>query len=232
MSMVSHEVAMTRPSLTFSVEGLSVRDELLVKTFVRLLVTRTEHEWLYQAQPADLRMVAEGVLSKNLVAHSGDQQQALVLGALPSARANYLCMPLRADELLQELNRVGAMITAARPMVASDPTDWNKEPARLLRWPPTSLINTPARMRLATLLTGKPQTLAMLQLRSGQPLADCRVFLSDLERTGLLKGVLAPASPSSHAAQAPAKTDSPVVAPSGLLARIRNRLGIFSGTKS
>ncbi len=217
--------------LTFSVEGLPARDELLVKSFVRLLKHRTAHEWLYQAQPADLRMVAEGVLSKNLVANSGQQQQALVLGSLPNPRPGYLCMPLRADELQHELDRLGALIVEARPAGAENGVNWNAEaPARLLRWPPADLVATPQRMRLATLLTGKPLTLNQLHRRSGQPEAECGAFLNELLRAGLLAGAAVPAAAS--AAPAMEKPDTPAVAPTGLLSRIRNRLSLFTLGKS
>ncbi len=217
-----------RAVMTFSVEGLAAREELLVKSFVRLLKHRTIHDWFYQAQPADLRMVADGVLSKNLAVLSGEQQQALVLGATPSQRPNYLCLPLRADELLAELNRLGGLIAAARPALTDTP-DWSRETIRLLRWPPAALVATPQRMRLATLLTGKPLTLAQLQLRSGQSLVPCTQFLDDLHRAGLLDR---PQQNVGKAAVVPVATAKLAIAPLGLLARIRSRLGILNSGKS
>ncbi len=221
------------PILTFSVEGLSAREELLVKTFVRLLKLRTLHEWHYQAQPADLRMVAEGVLSKNLAALSGEQQQALVLGSLPGTRPNYLCMPLRADELQQELNRVGALIVAARQTQLPSALDWVTHPVQLTRWPQADLVATPQRLRMATLLTGKPLTLEQLQLRSGQTQEQCILCLTDFGRAGLLRGRQAAVGTPSTAAMT--TNALPIAKPAahtplalGLLARIRNRLGLLS----
>ncbi|MFS2055626.1 hypothetical protein ACEN8K_43375, partial [Variovorax sp. CT11-76] len=48
-----------RPLLSFSIEGLPARDELLFKSLVRLLDHRTHQHWAWQVEGADLRVVGD-----------------------------------------------------------------------------------------------------------------------------------------------------------------------------
>lgn len=232
-----------RAVLSFSVEGLTAREELLFKSYVRLLDHRSVHGWLYSAQPmhlradfkVDLRVVTDG-LDITLIPQA---QQLLTLGTIDRKRDAYLCLPLRANELEEAMNRQGALILSSRaaltPPGSTEPTGTSahvyinlNETVRLLRWPPASLLGSPGRMRLATLMTGQPLTLAALQQRSGQPTQSCVEFVSDLKQAGCLGSL-----PSTAPAQRPiAKPGAAPVVQPGLLARIRSRLGLQTGGRA
>jgi hypothetical protein len=226
-----------RPSLSYSIQGMSARDELLIKSFVRLLNSRCEHNWRYSAQTAQLHMMSDSWAAKLAAtrpAKTKSVQPILVLGDMPSARENYLCMPLRVEEVLGMLNLLGSQLASSSPaVVAAQGPDWETDAVRLVRWPPAQLLGSLGRMRLATLLTGKPLRLADLQQRSGQPLADCTAFLHALGGAGLLRSdrtdsaQLSAAIAKNQVSQANQATP-PAAVQKGLLARIRNRLGIFS----
>jgi hypothetical protein len=90
------------------------------------------------------------------------------------------------------------------------------------------------RIRLATLMTGRPTTLALLQQRSGLAQQDCLDFLVDLRRAELLESTRpaeAPAAPAPAPEAAPVESRPATLARDpvqpGLLARIRNRLGLL-----
>lgn len=234
-----------RALLSFSVEGLPPREELLLKSLVRLLDHRTHQHWAWKAGQADLRVVG-GQAS----VETGDSATAVPVLAIgqPDAQrgGHFLPLPLHADELEHTLNRLGAMVVHARGLglAAPDGHIAEDEEFRLLRWPPAALLETPARVRLATLMTGRPTSLQLLRQRSGFAPQDCLDFLADLRRADLLESARQPASIAVGAApimlSAPSAPDSVLPADSrpqalardtvqpGLLARIRNRLGLLA----
>lgn len=236
-----------REVLSFSVEGLSAREELLLKSFVRLLGHRTKHIWLYNARPmhlgtnfkVDLRVVPDGIDTLSIP----QAQHVLTLGTVHRQRDAYLCLPLHAEELEAALNRQGHLIvslrTALKPSALPDPIvphprastnalTPSHEAVRLLRWPPASLLHSTGRMRLATLMTGPPMTLAVLQQRSGQPAQVCADFVDDLRRAGYIGSPPTEASPARPLEKA---NTAPKVQP-GLLARIRLRFGFQTGGRA
>ena len=235
--------ARERAILKFSVEGLPAREELLFKSYMRLLGHATLHAWLYSAHPrnvrinvrVDLRIVAEG-LDVTLIPQA---QHVLTLGTIDRRRDDYLCLPVRADELEQALNRLGALILSSRfistPLRQTEQTIIgahglfnSSESVRLLRWPPVALLGSPGRMRLATLMTGQPMTLTALQQRSGLPAQVCIEFVNDLKRAGFV-GCL----PTTVPVQRPiVKAGSAPEVQRSLLERIRARLGLQPGGRS
>ena len=228
----------TRAALSFSLQGLPYREELLFKFLVRLLDHRTQHSWLHcpeaEGGKADLVVVAEG--SKHLLAVSGHDagQRVLTLGSAGPGRAGFLSRPLLADPLEAELNRAGTLILSARQNaeVPPQPAAVTLEfPLRLMRWPSASLVGTRDRMRLATLLASQPMTLSTLQQRAGLDAAVCALFVADLEKAGYLS-TLAPLAASPQEMVAPPSGAARDLAPAvrairpGLISRIRNRLGL------
>jgi hypothetical protein len=228
-----------RPTLTYCVEGLSAREELLFKAFVRLLGHQTHQQWSYQP-PAphlqiDLLVVADGVQPTCSQTANQSSQPILRVGPSTANGHGYLSWPLRPDALENELNRLGGMVLRQRgaphtqalftgaavgsPMVA----DTSKNLMRLQQWPPSRLLSGVGRMRLATLLTGKAMRLDELVYRSALPLDVCQAFVNDLQQAGLL---LSPGS--TPFALAVKNSPLPKPAPLGLLERIRLRLGIKS----
>ena len=234
-----------RALLSFSVEGLPPREELLLKSLVRLLDHRTHQHWAWKAGQADLRVVG-GQAS----AEADDPAPAVPVLAIgqpdPQRGGHFLALPLHADELENTLNRLGAMVVHARGLgiAAPDTHIADDEEFRLLRWPPAALLETPARVRLATLMTGRPTSLLLLRQRSGLAPQDCLDFLADLRRAELLESARQPApaavavppvalSTSSAPDSVPPLDSRPQalardpVQP-GLLARIRSRLGLLT----
>ena len=235
-----------RPLLSFSVEGLPARDELLFKSLVRLLDHRTHQHWAWQVEDADLRVVGERFPVPSDEAADRPVPR-LTLGETPPQEGPFLRLPLHADALEVMLNRLGAMVIHARELGLSAARDRNErsgrgEEYRLLRWPSVALLDTPVRMKLAALLASRPASLHALQQRSNASAQECVDFIAALERAGFAAGSggtgfaasrapesIWPDSQVSSGAEAPRASDPArgVVAP-GLLARIRSRLGLLS----
>ena len=244
-----------RLTLTFCVEGLSAREELLFKSFVRLLDHLTHQHWSYQPPAAhqriDLLVVADGVQPTYSKVPNSQPQPVLRLGSVAADGHGYLSWPLRPSALENELNRLGELTTSqwrvlsdqvlfsgaatGTPLSTADTT---KDLMRLQKWPPSRLLAGAGRMRLATLLTGKAMSLGELVTRSGLPLQVCKAFVDELQSAQLLLSVGITLTQS--AAQTPVlkpekalqpKTTFPKVVQPGLLDRIRMRLGIKSPSR-
>ena len=118
--MDSHRfIAAKRATLTFCVEGLQARQELLVKSFIRLIDHLTTQQWGYQPlggqAPVDLLLAAPGG-SAVLAARYGRLPLVVVVVGGDAADAGmegpskgYLPWPLKPGALEQELNRVGEL---------------------------------------------------------------------------------------------------------------------------
>ncbi len=246
-----------RPLLSFSVEGLPARDELLFKSLVRLLDHRTHQHWAWQVEDADLRVVGDKLAAAPPEEDPADRPVPLLtIGDTPPSRGPFLRLPLHADALEAMLNRLGAMVVHARELgLAAASRSRNEQAARseeyrLLRWPSSTLLDTTMRMKLATLLASRPASLQALQQRSNASAQECADFISALERAGFVASSggghgatgfansRAPESiwPDSHIAtgnEAPHAAPPAPPAPRatvepGLLARIRSRLGLLS----
>ena len=244
LPIAPHDALAHRSARKFSVSGLNSREELILKSFIRLLDHRTFHAWQYAPMTAELCFVAEGAKQSLLPTQQQQQiQQILMLGINSSNRLGYLQMPLRAHELEAELNRLGALIVpvnqAVQPSLDAPSTAADKsleiQPMRMLRWPPSALLKAPGRMRLATLMTGQQMTVYSLQQRSGESLAECRAFFGELRAANLLA--------AAPGAQLPPQAGVQIVTPASpppqqnktgtsLISRIRMRLGIQIGSSS
>ena len=244
LPIAPHDALADRGARKFSVSGLNSREELVLKSFIRLLDHRTHHAWQYAPMTAELCFVAEGAKQSRLPPQQVQQiQQILMLGINSSNRLGYLQMPLRAHELEAELNRLGALIVpvnqAVQPSLDAPSTAPDKsleiQPMRMLRWPPSALLKAPGRMRLATLMTGQQMTVYSLQQRSGESLAECRAFFGELRAANLLA--------AAPGAQLPPQAGVQIVTPASpqpqqnktstsLISRIRMRLGIQIGSSS
>ena len=233
-----------RTALSFSLEGLSSREEVLFKSFVRLLDHVTTQKWTYRPASTDYRVdllvVAEWYPPTRYKHHHPAAQSVLSVGAGPE-RDMYLCWPIQPTKLADILNRVGAM--AIEQQASTSGVSFAAVPKavdslesdlfRLKQWPPSRFLVGMGRMRLATLLSGRAMSLDELQRRSALPLAVCRAFTTDLQNAKLLV-----TTASSHPL-APAYDKGPhellnlpsaavAFAKPGLLDRIRAGLGIKS----
>ena len=215
-----------RHTRTYSLDGLPEREALVFKSMVRLLGHRTKDAWSYSPSSAELHVVADNMSVFAL--QSTLARQVLTLGVGNVKRQSYLRLPLHANELEAELNRLGALIFPMDGACSTLPEiPFETMPMRMVRWPPAGLLTTTTRVRLATLMAGKPLTLGELQQRSKENLATCTAFFADLRQSNLLTPVAALAA--SKAAQL--QTSKKPVQP-GLLTRIRMRLGLSTSGAS
>ena len=231
-----------RPILTFGLEGLEPREELLFKSFVRLLDHLTHQHWSYQPADAnrriDLLVVAHGVRPTRCQYASREPQPVLRLGSIGANGHGYLLWPLKPGALETELNRLGGLSVIQRDAVRvralvkeltpAEQTVINifKDSMRLLQWPPSILLAGMGRMRLATLLTGKAMKLDELVRRSALPVNLCHAFILDLQQANLLisqNPLVQPTYPQPATLQKRTQL--------GLLDRIRLRLGIKSPSR-
>ena len=224
--------------MTFCVEGLTLRQELMFKAIVRLLDHSTHHQWQYHPASAymrlDLLVVTEGVQPSFYTGPDQLQQPTLQIGAAGVSKQGLLSWPLQPTEIEKELNRLGDLIVSQRRMqaamalptkaeinVATTPDEGTL--MRLQRWPPTKLLAGVGRMRMATLLAGKAMTLEELAHRSALSISLCQAFVDDLRQAKLLQMNAPPAKPMVVPPPAPTL---PKTAQLSLLGRIRMRLGI------
>ena len=182
--------------LTFSVEGLAAREELLFKGYVRLLDHLTEHHWQYRepsaVQRIDLLVADERVQPTRCFQAAEKLQPVLQLGTTQNdSNPFFLAWPLKPYELENKLNRLGRLIgagTANGPAPAeqkSIPESKLAAPAqkhyRLRQWPKPSLLTEPGSMRLATLLTGRAMGLDELVFRSALAPQVCERFVAAMQ---------------------------------------------------
>lgn len=224
--------AVRRPALGLSVAGLAAREELLLKSLVRLLDHRTQHQWTFNAARCDLRIVGEGVAhleGRSAEPLSDGQPPPAILRAARAGTASHdLSLPLNPDALEQALNRAGAAIVAARQLAearAALPIADDDRAFQLSCWPPSDLLRGPGRLALATLLVSRPCTVAQLQLRGCAERSVCLAFLNELQHAQLLRS-------EEKSGSGPASAAAPVAALPGLFARIRRRLGLLPGLAS
>lgn len=230
-----------RALLSFSVDQLSPRDELLLKSFVRVLDHRTHQHWHCVDSQGDLRVTGEAAGA----AEAHPAQPVLRVGQPGGGAAYALTLPLHAEELEAMLNRIGDAVVQTRgaPAPACGAAIRDDEEFRLRRWPQAALLGSGDRVTLATLMSARPYTLPMLHRQSGVSLKVCGEFLHELRQAGLLHGTPAQAVPAAapeRAAQGLAsgapttlppsagarpRVAAPVAQP-GLLARIRARFGL------
>ncbi|RYY91842.1 MAG: hypothetical protein EOO24_30420 [Comamonadaceae bacterium] len=239
----SHTIAPRRLALTYCVEGLSVRDDLLLKSLVRVLDHRSHQQWQCVESGGDLR-----VSGMPFGRGEADEQAGPVLrmGYPPGEGEFGLPMPLHAGHLELMFNRIGDQLAQQRAEAAAAAAQQpvrDDQVFRLRRWPPAALVATPERRSLAALMSVRALSLASLHRLSDVPLPVCIEFLRDLRHADLI--VTAPQMPAAAAvvpgadavgsalaaAAAPIGSQPPAAAaeppaPSGLLARIRARFGL------
>jgi len=219
-----HGIEGERVTLGFSLAGLSARDEAVFKSFVRLIDHRLPHRWVCQHQGADAGIVGDDLLPAGPADRARRPVPTLALSTIRPSGPGVLALPLQADALEQALNLLARHVLARRATAHFDTSVDAQHPMRLLRWPPAHLLDSPERIHLATVLSARPASVDMLQMRSGASEEACVRFFSDLTRAGLMQ----PDSPAARTPAAPASSDSQAAraAQSGLLSRLGVRLGI------
>jgi hypothetical protein len=143
-------------TVTFTVQGLSTRDETLFRSFVRLLAHRTQQVWKPTTGAPDVLVVPQ----EAAVHQAAPARCVLVVGATPRNEAHFLRFPFHAEEMEAALNRAGCSVAVPMPVAATLSTGESTLVAaaslvKLLRWPPAHLLGNVSRVRLATLLRAR-----------------------------------------------------------------------------
>ncbi len=228
---LSYEPAANRPKLNFGTEGLPAREELLLKSLIRLLDHRTKHQWTYHPESADLWIMAEGVKVPAFALAGKSAHKLLVLSTQRSSEDHVLTLPLNAEVLESTLNRFGNALTLAltkhtamAPKASTDAV----ESFKLTRWPPADQVSEVQHIRMASTLLGKALTLAEMSQRSGYAQAACKNFIGMLRQSGLIE-----TSHTAAAGLAPQLGAAVQEKSTSVFARIRDRLAQpFFGSKA
>lgn len=194
----------------FRLAGFSERDGLVVRSMVRLLAGRTRDRWtVVDADPVHLLIVPVGFTGE----------------LPPGAAAMNVALPLRADDLWSQLDRVSGQLALDEGMLRpgrAEPGDARSAAAgpgrrlQLLRWPPDALLGSDLRyLRLATMLGARPFAIDELAAKSNIPLATCHAFAAVLHANGVAQWLIDPDDP--HGGDA---------GNTGLISRIRTKLGL------
>lgn len=217
--LMSDSHAAGRRTLAFSLVGLESREQMLFKSFVRLIDHLTHQHWVPADHVADLVVAGAD-------AAVPEQVPVLKLGTTARNAPHYLTLPLHADQLEQELNLLGDLIALSQPTPAAVATTvratfTDAQPLRLVRWPPPALLRGTERLRLATMMSVRTFTPSGLREQSGSTASAIADFLSDLSAAELLevKETILQRQPTGHLQTASQQTTS-------LFARIRTRLGL------
>ena len=226
-----------RAELSFSINGLTSREDLLFRSYMRVVAQETLQNWLYKPFAydqlgnfkVDLQVVTEDKLPRELLTEI-TSPQTMVISHIERRKLGFICLPIDPKKLENELNRQGILLTSARTRtiasgcVSTTKADYSHESVRLLRWPPPRLLGSAQRIQLATLMAGQAVTLAVLQKRSQQPAQTCLDFVLELQKAGFLyRCIDSRPKPITGASKK-------LPLPLGLLARIRNRLGLQTGS--
>lgn len=231
-------------SLRYRTAGLEPRDVILLKSLIRLLSHRTRHQWVCGHHDAHLEVIGPlaDITPGPPLQETHLPIRLLMAHAPPPEALHFVRLPLHVNELESMLNQLGqhiAQVAALGPPAAparqAAPALQPAPAYHLRRWPQASLLTSRERLSLATLMTVRPLSLAALQECSGQTAQACEDFLRDLQSAGLLQWATAPLAPAQVFAPdkpapliegrpAPGALTAPM--PTGLIARIRRRLGM------
>lgn len=173
-------------SFNFRLEGVPLREASLFTSYVRVLAFRLHHKWHHQESAAHLIIYGDVSLEQNARQDPASPVQTLVLSASDHNPINFLRLPLDSAEIEVALNRIGAMLiqSPAHQKIAIPNTT---KRYRLLRWPPSALLHSRDRMRLATIMTRQAISIDELHKRAGLGLDLCRLFIEDMLKKGLLE---------------------------------------------
>lgn len=213
-----------RANLSLCLEGVAPHDAILLKSLIRLLNYRTNHNWTIDTGSADLHILGEEAPQTTDHQSPGN---VLWVGHSAQTHTPFLHLPIRANELELQLNSLGSSILKNQAQAHSSPSAPlpHDEMLALHRWPPASVLGTPMHIKLATLMTRQPMSIEALARRSGATPHDCVLFCQALQRAGILKRDARHARPQPQ----PQVNDNPVKHPkpdASLLQRIRSRFGL------
>ena len=194
----------------YRLEGLAERAAMVLRAMVRLLAGKTRDRWTaVDADPVHLLVVPV-----DFAGHLPPETFAL--------RA---ALPLRADDLWSQLDRISGQIEldegTLRPVKQAGGGALAVAGGRrlqLLRWPPDVLLGADLRyVRMATMLGARPFAIEELAAKANVPPATCHAFAAMLHANGVAQWLL----DSNEPGDAPTAPRN-----AGLISRIRSRLGL------
>jgi hypothetical protein len=225
--------------LTFTVRRLLIRDELVLKSIIRILHGQTKHNWLYTPEfNADLVIVGPALVADDCPDSVLAGCVVMKVGASELAHQSST-VSLRVGDVLASLNGFGEQVVAARgtrPSASIQQHDSSRdEHYALLRWPDWALMQeNRAYMRIATVLAARPVSLRELANKADAETALCVEFLRKLHERNLIRAstpaavsVVKPSTPTQETKAAERSGGE-----GSLWARIRNRLGIVRESKA
>ena len=205
--------------------GVSFREAELFKSYVRVLNFNLQYQWLYSEAAPHLIIYGENT------ERSQSKNEDAVPHSLTLSKSNFgdmqcLSLPLNSVEIANVLNRIGlslgGKVNASKipQLLIFDLT----LQYRLKRWPPPKLINTHARIRLATLMTRQAISVEVLNKKSGLDIETCKSFVFDLYTAGLL-------AKETKRMENSQQSTLPLYVQPGVLSRIRNKLSRLIGSE-
>lgn len=192
-----------RRQLYFTVEGLSVRHEFVLKSMIAILNFRTKHDWQFDRNHANITIFDQPSF---LDEHSQENKQTniackriafhtLQFDCFDGShfRAIDICQ-LSAVKVEETLNRMGdecsqmpEVSQATEPAIFTPIKNVaHTESYRLTQWPPQTLLQNISRVRMAAVLTGLPRSQADIINTTGVEPENCEKFISELKMLGLL----------------------------------------------
>lgn len=223
--MIEHNTEKHRTNLSLCIEGVAEHDELLFKSLVHLLNYRTEQSWIFSTGTVDLQVIGE---------HSSKWEDDTLLanvlwvGGTEPRQSPILHLPIHVNELELLLNALGSKIIQKQTAAHNRwPSPIHPDETFMLhRWPPSSMLGTPVKIKLATLMTGHPVSINTLMQRSGITSNDCEAFCQTLDRAGLLQRNEVTADPLKSDHSASKNINLRVKPDLSFLSQLRRRLGI------
>jgi hypothetical protein len=214
--------------LYYDIVGLSLRDELVFKSYVRLLGPRLRHVWHYSPTSPQLVVAAQATQLP-----VPDDVPVITVGVSNQQREQFLALPFRHEEIAAELNRQGVILALQlAPSQAAQAFNDNGVLFGLSRWPRMDLMATLERKRMVAHLSAKTLSIAQLATLSGCAEPVCRMFIAELQNHGVIKLVRNSSPtplPDTNQASVQAISTAPALSSAGesLFARIRKRLNFY-----
>ncbi|MEP6501779.1 MAG: hypothetical protein ABJD97_00485 [Betaproteobacteria bacterium] len=240
----------TRQSLKLQPRNLSERDIVKIGAFLRVGQDRFACDWsVVRDGPCHVLILGCSQQEPARAAESGADAILHVHETRGNQPPDALVQPLQYDTFVEALfaterklmardtagaSPAGGVAATARPAHgdAPPPRTFPVSPGtglRLRRWPPAAILDAHRyNIRLASFMSGRHVSLDKLVQLSNVDQSQCEQFLGALSDAGILDmKVVREAAPASSAAAPRANAlRRHVAADSGLLARIRHRLGL------
>ena len=232
---------------TYTTRQLCLRDELVLKSIVRILHGQTQQNWVYDASPQSHVLILGTHVSASgpslgLDAIAEPQHHGLTIRVgSDCVKQGHLMLPLRVGDVLVELNHASDVLTHLKntlnPRAADAMANCHDATYSLLRWPAWNVLQQDSRyLRVATVLSTGATTIADLSSKTGVSVAVCDQMIRVLKLHDLIRTQAAEVNPAMGVSTAPSRAlplQSMVQKDTSTLwGRIRRRLGMdITGTR-